>query len=185
LDGSDYVTADKVADPSQSIIGGGGVGFTFNLANFGSPKRIELAMIVVKGSPDSGLIDMAPDAGAWPFDTIAPTPTPATPAPAPAVVKPVFGTATTVPAKLVGGKKVVFTLAVKRSDAGAPLTTGKMICDPSYTGIVIKHAESFTGGTAKLVFTIPKAAKGKLVKVKVKIVNGKQSATKVVTYKVA
>ena len=42
----------------------------------------------------------------------------------------------------MAGKKVVFTLAVTRSDTGAPLTTGKMICDPSYTGIVLKHAES-------------------------------------------
>jgi hypothetical protein len=60
-----------------------------------------------------------------------------------------------------------------------------MICDPSYQGIVIKHAESFTGGTAKLVFTVPKTAKGKTLKVKVTIANGKRSATKVVTYKIA
>jgi hypothetical protein len=113
------------------------------------------------------------------------TPPATTPPPTPTAVKPIFGTATTVPAKLVAGKKVVFTLAVNRSDTGAPLTTGKMVCDPSYMGIVIKHAESFTGGTAKLVFTVPKAAKGKTVKVKVTIVNGKQSATKVVAYKIA
>jgi len=90
--------------------------------------------------------DDAPDGLAkWTYDLTKPIPPPAptpTPPPAPAVVKPVFGTATMVPAKVVAGKKVVFTLAVTRSDSGAPLTTGKMICDPSYTGIVIKHAES-------------------------------------------
>jgi hypothetical protein len=183
--GGDYVAADKVADPSRTLISGGSAGFMFNLANFGSPTHIELAMMVVKGSTDSGLIDIAPDSGLWAFDTtVAPAPAPV-PTPTPAVVKPVFGTATTIPAKPVAGKKVVFTLAVNRSDTGAPLTTGKMVCDPSYKGIVIKHAESFTGGTAKLVFTVPKAAKGKTVKVKVTIVSGKQSATKVVTYKVA
>jgi hypothetical protein len=186
--GSDYVDADKVADPSRTMIGGGGAGFMFNLANLGSPTHIDFAMAVLKGSTDSGLMDVAPDSGLWGFDTtVAPTPTPApkpTPVPAPAVVKPVFGTPTMVPAKPVAGKRVVFTLAVKRSDTGARLTTGKMTCDPSVSGKVISHAESFKGGTAKLVFTLPKSAKGKTLKVKVTIAVGKQSATKVVTYKV-
>jgi hypothetical protein len=131
--------------------------------------------------------DLAPDGLAkWTYDLAKPTPPPAPmPTPVPTVVKPVFGRTTMVPAKVVAGKNVVFTLAVKRSDTGAPLTTGKMMCDPFYTGIVIKHAESFKGGTARLAFTVPKAAKGKTLKVKVTIVNGKQSATKVVAYKVA
>ena len=108
----------------------------------------------------------------------APTPTPA-PAPRPAVVKPVFGTM--LASLPVAGNKVVFTLQVKRSDTGAPLTTGKMICDPSVAGKVLKHVESFKGGVAKLTFVIPKSAKGKTVKVKVTIVNGGQSATKITT----
>jgi len=180
--GSEYVYADKVADPSRSIIGGGAVGFEFNLANFGSPKHVEFSVLVSKGPTDGGLIDVAPDGGLWAFDTTA-APAPA-PKPAPAVVRPVFGAVATVPAKPVAGKKLVFTLAVNRSDTGAPLTTGRMICDPSVSGIVVKHAESFTGGTAKLTFTVPKTAKGKLLKVTVKIVNGAQSATKVVSLRV-
>lgn len=191
--GSDYVAADKVADPSQSIIGGSTAGFRFHLANFGSPTHIEFALMVLKGTPETGVADVAPDSGLWAFDVRVPTPAPTTtttpgpgpaPLPAPAAVKPVFGTATTVPATLVAGRKVVFTLAVKRSDTGAPLTTGKMVCDPSVQGKVVTHAESFTGGTAKLVFTVPKAAKGKTLKVKVTIKVGTQSATKVVSYKV-
>lgn len=179
--GSEYVYADKVADPSRSIIGGGAVGFEFNLANLGSPKHVEFSVLVSKG-PTDDLIDVAPDGGLWAFDTtVAPAPTPK---PAPAVVKPVFGAVSTVPAKPVAGKKLVFTLAVNRSDTGAPLTTGRMICDPSVSGIVVKHAESFTAGTAKLIFTVPKTAKGKLLKVTVKIVNGAQSATKVVSLRV-
>jgi len=180
--GSDYVQAEKVADPSRSLLGGGSVGLVFNLANFGSPKHIEFSVFVSRGPAESGLIDMAPDAGLWAFDT-TPTPTP-TPTPAPAVVKPVFGTVTTAPAKPVAGKKFVFTLAVNRSDTGAPLTTGRMVCDPSVAGVVIKHAESFTAGKARLTLLVPKTAKGKLLKVKVKIVNGAQSATKIVAYKV-
>ena len=184
--GSDYVAADKVADPALSIISGGTVGFQFNLANLGSPKHVEFAVLVSKGPTDNGLIDVAPDAGLWAFDTTAaPTPPPTPPpTPAPVVVKPVFGAFSTVPAKPVAGKKLVYTLAVNRSDTGAPLTTGRMICDPSVGGVVIKHAESFTGGTAKLTFTVPKTAKGKALKVKVTIVNGAQSATKIVSLRV-
>jgi hypothetical protein len=39
-------------------------------------------------------------------------------------------------------------------------------------------------GPNSLVFTVPKTAKGKVLKVKVTIVNGKQSATRITTYKV-
>ena len=101
------------------------------------------------------------------------------------MVKPAFGAATTVPTKPVAGKKLVFTLAVNRSDTGAPLTTGTMICDPSVAGKVIKHVESFAGGKARLTFVVPKTANGKLLKVKVTIKNGAQSATKVVAVKVS
>jgi hypothetical protein len=126
--------------------------------------------------------DFAPDGSlsTWTYDLVAPKP-----APTPTVVKPVFGAAKIVPAKPVAGKKLVFTVAVKRSDTGAPLTAGTMSCDPSVAGKVIKHAESFSGGKAKLAFVVPKTAKGKLLKVKVRIVNGAQAATKVATYKVA
>ena len=73
---------------------------------------------------------------------------------------------------------------VTRSDTSAPLTTGTMTCDPSIAGKVLPHAESFTGGTARLVMTIPKSAKGKQLKVKVAITADGQSATKAVTYRV-
>ena len=175
--GSDYVAAHKVADPSRTLIGGSSAGFMFNLANLGSPKRIEFMMMVVRGSVDSGLLDTAPDTGLWAFDTTTPTPTPV-------VLKPVFGAAKTVPAAPVAGKKVVFTLAVNRSDTGAPLTTGTMICDPSVAGKVLRHANSFTNGTARSAFVVPKTAKGKQLKVNVTIKAGTQWATKVTTFKV-
>lgn len=47
--GSDYVQAEKVADPSRSLIGGGSAGLMFNLANFGSPTHIEFAVLVTRG----------------------------------------------------------------------------------------------------------------------------------------
>ena len=102
----------------------------------------------------------------------------------PSVAKPVFGKPLTQPLVPVAGKRFTFTLAVKRSDTGAPLRTGRMVCDPTVAGKPVKHVESFTGGKARLSLLVPKAAKGKQIKIKIKIVSGSQSTTKVVTYKV-
>ena len=110
-------------------------------------------------------------------------PTPAPPKP-PAVVRPVFGKPLALPVAPLAGKPFMFTLALKRSDTGAPLTTGRMVCDPSVAGKLIKHAESFKAGKARLSFVVPRTAKGKLLKVKIKITSSGQSATKTVTYKV-
>jgi hypothetical protein len=109
--------------------------------------------------------------------------TPPPPAP-PAVVKPVIAAPVTTPTVAVAGKRLTVTFNVTRSDTGGPLTSGKMVCDPSVAGKVIPHAESFKAGTAKLSFLVPKTAKGKQLKVKLTINAGTQSATKVVTFRV-
>ena len=66
-DGRRYVPAKKVAEPSRTLIGGGSVGFIFNVANFGYPKRFDLSVAVRSGQPESGLVDAAPDEGAAPW----------------------------------------------------------------------------------------------------------------------
>jgi hypothetical protein len=163
--------------------------FRINRADIGNVSGFNFVVVSISIDPPKiNFWDAAPDRGYYSYDLVtatpapAPTPTP-TPTPKPAVVKPVFGKATITPAP-VAGKRVVFTLAVKRSDTGKPLTTGRMICDPSVKGRVIRHAESFKRGTARLAFTIPKSAKGKPLRVKVTIKVGKQSATRIVTYRV-
>jgi Calx-beta domain-containing protein len=98
--------------------------------------------------------------------------------------KPVIGKPVTVPAQPLAGKRFSVSYPVTRSDTGAPLTSGKMICDPSVTGKVIPHAESFRAGTARLTFVVPTSARGKVVKVKVTIRSGGQSATRVSTFAV-
>lgn len=114
-----------------------------------------------------------------------PPPAPApTPPPAPSAYKPVIGAPATTPAVAVAGKRFTVAFPVTRSDTGDPMTTGKMICDPSVSGKVVRHAESFKGGIAKLSFVVPKTAKGKLLKVKVTIKAGTKSATKVATFRV-
>ena len=99
-------------------------------------------------------------------------------------VKPVFGRVLAQPPVPLAGNRFTFTLAVKRSDTGAPLTKGRMVCDPSVAGKLIKHTESFKAGKARLSFVVPKTAKGKQLKIKIKIVSGGQSSTRVLTFKV-
>ena len=88
----------------------------------------------------------------------------------------------TIPAKAAAGKR--FTVAFRVTRGGAVLDSGTMICDPSIGGTVIPHAESYAGGTAKLSFTVPKTAKGKLLKVKVTIKVDNQSTTRIATFHV-
>ena len=49
---------------------------------------------------------------------------------------------------------------------------------------MIRHAEQFTNGVARLAFTIRKNAKGKLLTVRLTIKLGGQSATKIATFRV-
>lgn len=113
--------------------------------------------------------DLAPDTGKWTYDVST---------------TPVIGLPVTTPSKALAGKKLTVSFPVTRADSGKPLSSGTMICDPSVKGKVLMHAESFTNGTAKLSFTIPKTAKGKTVVVKVTIKFGDQSATRIASFKV-
>jgi hypothetical protein len=118
---------------------------------------------------------------AAPAPTVTPVQMPATPV----VVKPIIAYPVTVPATPTAGKTFTVRFAVTRSDTGAPLTSGKMICDPSVKGVVIKHVEQFKNGTATMRFTIPKLAKGKTMKVHLTITSGGASATRNVMFHVA
>jgi hypothetical protein len=127
---------------------------------------------------DVAAMDLAPDGGRWMYDL-----TPVTVKPV-QVVKPVIAAPTNAPAVATAGKRFTVSFSVTRSDDGSPMTTGTMICDPSVSGKVIQHAEKFANGVARLSFTIPKTAKGKLLKVKVTIKAGNQASTRITTFKV-
>jgi hypothetical protein len=100
-----------------------------------------------------------------------------------AVVKPVIGQPTGVPAQPLAGKRFTVSFKVKRSDTGGPLTSGKMLADPSVAGKVIRHVESFRGGTARLSFVVPANAAGKTLRVKVTITAGGRSATRIASFR--
>lgn len=126
--------------------------------------------------------DVAPDDGFWTYDLSTPPPAPLTP---PAqVVKAVIGTPTVTPAKPVAGKRFTIVFPVTRSDNGAALTQGTMICDPSVAGKVLPHSEQYRAGKARLSFAVPRVAKGKALKVKVTIKVGAQSTTRVASFRI-
>ena len=159
----------------------------FAKGDVGIDQSFTFSIATVNSLDQSDLSDFA---GPYQYTltTTPPPPPPATTTPAnppqQTVVKPSIGAPVTAPAVPTAGKKFIVSYSVTRTDNGAPLTSGTMICDPSVAGKVITHAESFKNGTAKLSFVVPKTAKGKVLKVKVTIKTGSQSATKVSTFKV-
>jgi len=124
---------------------------------------------------------------------VDPDPTPAdnslmlkanSPVAAPPVIRPLLGKPIALPARPVAGQRFTFSLPVTRSDTGALLQTGKMICDPSVAGKMIRHTESFKAGKARLLFVVPTTAKGKLLQVKLRITASGQTAGRTYTYAV-
>ena len=116
-----------------------------------------------------------------PIGSVTITNMPAPPA-QPQIVKPLIARPVPVPRRPVAGRRFVLTFAVTRSDNGRPLTAGKMICDPSVGGRVVPHTASFANGKARLVLTVPRSAKHKLLKVKMTFEFGDQSTTRTATF---
>ncbi len=123
--------------------------------------------------------DRAPDSGYQTYRLTLPPPPPPPP-----VAKPVIGAPITTPAAPVAGRKFNVAFAVSASTDGTPLTSGTMALDPSISGKMLAHSESFKGGKAKASIAVPKTAKGKQLKVKVTIKSGGQSATRVAMFRI-
>jgi hypothetical protein len=111
--------------------------------------------------------DLAPDMGKYAYDINAARTMML-------FVSPTIGNAKLVPARPIAGKRVAVSFPVRWTKDGKPIAIagGTMTCDPSIAGKIIPHAESFTGGLARLSFVVPKTAKGKTLKVKVTIAGG-------------
>ena len=162
--------------------------WTLSRADLGNPTAPGFNFYVSANAVDTGdnvtARDYAPDSGSWAYLFSAPAPTVTTQAATTAVpaAKPVIGAPATVPAKAVAGKHL--TVAFRVTRAGAVLDSGTMTCAPSVGGKAIPHVESFAGGTARLSFTVPKTAKGKLLKVNVTITVDNRSTTRTATFHV-
>ena len=88
-------------------------------------------------------------------------------------------------AREAGGREAVHVLA-----AGDPERHGRAAADrqdglrPVGGGKVLRHTDSFKAGKARLSFVVPKTAKGKLLKVEIKITASGQTASRTYTYAV-
>jgi hypothetical protein len=106
------------------------------------------------------------------------------PPPTPVVVKPVIGKPVAAPKQPIAGKRFTVRLPVTRSDDGTPLTKADVACTTKVAGKVVPHRHTFRNGTLKTSLSIPKTAKGKRLKIAVKVAANKQVAKKVLTYKI-
>jgi hypothetical protein len=147
----------------------------FAKSELGIDKGFSFWMWGWNSASDDG--DEAPDVGNWTYIVTTPPPPPP-----PVVAKPVIGKPIATAA--IAGKKMTVTFPVMRSDTGGPMTAGTMTCDPSVSGRMLAHTESFSAGKARLTYVVPKTAKGKVLKVKLTISSDGRAATKVATFKV-
>jgi hypothetical protein len=69
-------------------------------------------------------------------------------------------------------------------DTGAPLLTGKLVCNASVAGKALRHAESFKAGKARLSFVVPKRARGRLLRVAIKVTAAAVTAGHAYTHRV-
>lgn len=138
--------------------------------------------------------DRAPDTGSWLYQlttgappttstqsttTTAVTTTTETPE-----IRPLIGKPTLVPSRPIAGKRLTISYPVTRGSDGSPLMSGKLVCDPSVAGKLIPHSEQFRNGTARVALTVPKYAKGKLLRVKVTIKLGTTTTTKITSLRI-
>jgi hypothetical protein len=101
-----------------------------------------------------------------------------------AVVVPAIGTPATTPVKVVAGKTVKVSFPVTDQNTGSALTTATMIGNPKVNGVIVKHVEHFGNGLATITLKVPKAAKGKQLKVALTIRVADQSASKLATFRI-
>lgn len=97
---------------------------------------------------------------------------------------PVIAAPVTTPARPQAGKPVTVVFRVTRSDTQKPLTTGRLVCAPSYSGGLIDHNETFGRGLVRVSFVVPLSAAGEAVHVKVTVSAGGASAARTSTFSV-
>ena len=88
------------------------------------------------------------------------------------------GTITTVPVKPTAGKAFAVRVRVTRGDTGGPLTTGTVTCSVRVGTAPLRATGRVSGGVATCNMRLPKTAKGKLLKVTMKVTLQGVSTTK-------
>ena len=100
------------------------------------------------------------------------------------VAKLVVGKPLATPPHPVAGRRFAVAIALKRSDTGAPPASVRVIASVTVGGKAIRPRGSFSGGKARLAPMIPRTAKGKIVKIRLRITAVGQTTARVLTYRV-
>jgi hypothetical protein len=104
-----------------------------------------------------------------------------------AITKPLSlkaGGVTAVPARAAAGKPFTVRTRVTRGDSGGPLTSGKVACTVRVGTAPLRATGKVTGGVASCAMKLPKTAKGKTVRVTLKVTLQGVSTTKTFSAKV-
>lgn len=156
----------------------GVVTISFQKESLNVGEAFSFWLSTINMADDTKFADEAPNTGFWTYILTKPAPPPPPPP-----VKPVIGKPVAMPAAPIAGKKFTISVPVTRSDDGAPLTTGTVACKTTVASKTVPHTHTFKSGTVKAVVAVPKAAKGKQLKIAVKV-TADTAATKVFTFKV-
>lgn len=100
------------------------------------------------------------------------------------VVKPVIGKPAARPFAPVSSKRFTAVFPVTRSDDGKALIGGTLVTSVKLASTPIAHQYGFRNGTVTLALTIPRTARGKRLKIMVKVTTEGETASKTAAYKV-
>jgi hypothetical protein len=166
--------------PVEATASADAVTFSFPAAAFGIEDGFDFRMMSYHMASTTRYdADNMPDgSGVYYYAMTKPAPPPP-----PVGIRPVFGRPVATPAQPIAGKRFTLAFSVTRSDDGAPLATGTLACTTKAAGKVVPHRHTFTAGQARVTLTVPKAAKGKLLKIGAKV-TANTTATKVFTFKI-
>lgn len=159
---------------------GGVVTFSFQkeALNIDEAFSFWLGTVNLTDDTDTWFADEAPDVGFWTYMLTKPAPPPPPPA-----VKPMIGKPKATPAAPMAGKKFTVRFPVTSSVDKKPLKTGTAECKTTVAGKTVRHTHTFKGGVLKATVKIPKAAKGKKLRIAVQVTADK-TTRKVFTFKV-
>jgi hypothetical protein len=161
-DGSNYVPT-----PAPSLVktwvSGGTMKFDIAAADLGNTTSFTF-WVATEVLPQAGdWDDVAPDGDGTYTYTVSDPHAPTKP------LTLVAGPATALPAKPTAGKALVVRMGVTRGDTGARLASGTVTCTVRLGAAPLRATGRIVRGVASCTMLIPKNAKGKLVRITLKV----------------
>jgi hypothetical protein len=144
-------------------------------SELGNTTGFQFGMYAAQLDPDGDdhAVDDAPNANLWSYELTG------LPAPRLSTTRLVV-----MPGRPVAGKSFVVHAGVRRMDTGTPVTSASVTCAARIGGAKIRAVGRFSGGRARCVVSVPRAAKGKTVRGTITIRAARTSVTRNFRYQV-